>query len=276
MCKKRVAALRDELLFALPERCHLGDGPICFLPMPLPTNQRVITLCCSKIICIGCSYSDKKRQITQALEQTCPFCRELLPPRIHGESYVSLMRRAEANDPNAISKVADNYRSRGYPPRRWNAGKRQLHWEMRKHIIVCPWSIGRERCIEKDEKWHIYHMEEAAIAGHHLARANLGIFNRNHGWFDTAMKHWVIAANLGHDVSVKSLKLCYVKGLVSKDDCAAQLLLITLQCVQRKVHKERQQRKLTIYYLVISRADTRRGRSKCKHDTMNCRLPLRC
>ena len=35
--RKRAAVLRDELLFKQPESSHLGDCPICCLPLPLDT-----------------------------------------------------------------------------------------------------------------------------------------------------------------------------------------------------------------------------------------------
>ncbi|KAK1734131.1 hypothetical protein QTG54_015134 [Skeletonema marinoi] len=34
-CKKRAAEIRDELLFKQPESTHLGDCPICMIPLPL-------------------------------------------------------------------------------------------------------------------------------------------------------------------------------------------------------------------------------------------------
>ena len=34
-CKKRAAELRDELLFKQPESSHMGDCPICCLPLSL-------------------------------------------------------------------------------------------------------------------------------------------------------------------------------------------------------------------------------------------------
>jgi TPR repeat protein len=37
------------------------------------------------------------------------------------------------------------------------------------------------------------------------------------------VKHLIIAAKLGHDMSVDLLKLCYRDGLVSKEDFAAAL-----------------------------------------------------
>eukprot|EP00985_Skeletonema_marinoi_P006559 scaffold2836_cov95-Skeletonema_marinoi.AAC.5 len=38
-CKKLAAELRDELLFKQPDSRHLGDCPICCLPMPLDVRN---------------------------------------------------------------------------------------------------------------------------------------------------------------------------------------------------------------------------------------------
>ena len=37
-CKKRAAEIRDELLFKQPESNHLGDCPICCLPLAIDIN----------------------------------------------------------------------------------------------------------------------------------------------------------------------------------------------------------------------------------------------
>ena len=74
------------------------------------------------------------------------------------------------------------------------------------------------------EKRAVYHFEQAAIAGHPDSRNNLGrfeLFNNNN--LDRAIKHWSIAANLGHDLSLAELKLRYKSGLVGKDILAAAL-----------------------------------------------------
>ena len=42
-CKKRAAELRDEILFKQPESTHLGDCPICCLPVPLHPSNLVYT-----------------------------------------------------------------------------------------------------------------------------------------------------------------------------------------------------------------------------------------
>ena len=63
--------------------------------------------------------------------------------------------------------------------------------------------------IEKDEKKRIYHLEEAAIGGHPEARNNLAISEAKHGRLDRAVKHWIIAANMGDDESLKNLQNAY-------------------------------------------------------------------
>lgn len=38
--------------------------------------------------------------------------------------------------------------------------------------------------VERDRNWFIYHLEEAAIGGHHLARHNLGVLEGQKGNID--------------------------------------------------------------------------------------------
>ena len=72
--------------------------------------------------------------------------------------------------------------------------------------------------VEEDTKQKIYHLEQAAIAGHPEARYNLGMHERRKLSMERAMKHFIIAANLGHDEAMKMVKTCYSKRLVSKED----------------------------------------------------------
>src|SRR5210317_664982 len=75
-CKKRLAEIRDDALFAQPEISHYGECPICCLPIPMDDNKSKINSCCCKIFCNGCSYANKKREWEQGLEYKCPYCRE--------------------------------------------------------------------------------------------------------------------------------------------------------------------------------------------------------
>ncbi len=56
-----------------------------------------------------------------------------------------------------------------------------------------------------------------------MARNNLGAYEYINGRIDRAVKHWVIAAKLGHDSALETVKDCFAKGLVSKEDHEAAL-----------------------------------------------------
>ena len=49
------------------------------------------------------------------------------------------------------------------------------------------------------------------------------MFENDRGRLDRAVKHWIIAANMGHDASLEVLKNAYRTGLVSKEVFAAVL-----------------------------------------------------
>ena len=100
-CKQRAAELRDELLFKQPESSHLGDCPICSLPLPLDKTKSNMNSCCSKLICNGCSHANQKRERELRLQHSCPFCRESVP-KTDEESEKLRMRRIEADDPVAM------------------------------------------------------------------------------------------------------------------------------------------------------------------------------
>ena len=64
-CQQRMAQIRarEEMLFRQPESNHLGDCPICWLPLPLDAGKTIQMKCCSKIICDGCNHANTLREI---------------------------------------------------------------------------------------------------------------------------------------------------------------------------------------------------------------------
>ena len=95
-CKKRAAELRDEILFKQPEGNHLGDCPICFVPMPIDREKSSTYLCCCKSICDGCNIANVKREMKGNIDHKCPFCRR---DRSETEEEINeqWMKRVEAN-----------------------------------------------------------------------------------------------------------------------------------------------------------------------------------
>jgi hypothetical protein len=217
-CKQRAAELHDEILFKQPEGNYDGDCPICCLPLSFDTTRSTTILmsCCGKIICDGCHYTNRR------LQPKCPFCRKDLPSTDE-EWNERLLKRIEVNDPIALSQMGterydeEAYISAfGYWTRAAALGNVDAHYRLG--------SLYRDgEGVEKDEKRAVWHFEEAAIAGHPIARHNLGWLEVVNDRMDRAAKHWIIAAKLGFDVSLRNVKSAYKDGHVSKEDFAAAL-----------------------------------------------------
>ena len=221
-CKKRAAELRDEILFKQPESSHLGDCPICCLPLSLDPQTCTITPCCCKMYCNGCSYAKWKREFVGRLEQTCPFCRH--PARLSKEERRRIiMKRVEANDPVALcneglvrNKEGDYKSAFEYWTKAASLGNTNAH-----HYLSVMYL--KAQGVEKDDKKMIYHAEEAAIGGHVDARATLAQAASYRLPLGRSIKHAIIAAKQGHDFSLNVLKDSFKLGLVTKEDLTAAL-----------------------------------------------------
>ncbi len=217
-CKKRAAELRDEILFKQPESSHKGDCPICCLPFSLDRSKGGITSCCFKRICNGCLFSNRIREVDESLKPSCPFCRNTLTD-INDEEELGKrrMKRIEANDPAAMYQEGEYVKSFEYLTKAAELGYAIAHYR-----LAAMYRIGD--CVEKDEGKQIHHAEEAAIAGHPDARYDLGVHEwNNNDNAERAVKHWIIAAKLGNDNSIKPLMFAFKSGDISNDDLAATL-----------------------------------------------------
>ena len=222
-CKKRAAELRDELLFRQPEGSHLGDCPICMLPLLLGSN--IMTDCCSKVICRGCHLANEValRERGKSLPQQlfCPFCREAAPGTEEG-CEKQRMKRVEMNDPVAIRYMGTRCYHEGdydnafdYFTKACELGDADAHYQLS--------TMYRDGFVEQDKKKELYHLEEATILGHPGARCNLAVMDGENGRLEREVKHYIIAASLGHDLSLKNLKIRYLEGSVKKEDLATAI-----------------------------------------------------
>ena len=217
-----MSACKEADLFKQPDSTHLGDCPICCLPLPMNNSTHRMMPCCSKIICDGCSHANKRREIEQGLKQRCAFCREPLP-ETQEELHKMVMKRVKKNDPDALSQVGYKHQRNGdyvtaikYWTKAAELGDVSAHYELSVTYL-------EGQGIEKDMKKYFYHAQQAAIGGHLDARFNLGCSEALNGRFERAKKHFTIAANLGcHDSLKHVMKLC-VDGHASKEDYAAAL-----------------------------------------------------
>ena len=156
--------------------------------------------------------------ISNGLE-TCAFCRDPMADNVSS----LMMERVRANDPAALSQMGADRRNEGdydtaleYLAKAADLGDLDAHYELSV-------MYGDGEGVEKDEEKKVYHLEEAAIGGHPNARYNLGANEWNNGRYDRAMKHYIIAANLGQNEALDRVKQGFVDGIVNKEDYAAAL-----------------------------------------------------
>eukprot|EP00984_Skeletonema_dohrnii_P025333 scaffold14455_cov96-Skeletonema_dohrnii-CCMP3373.AAC.6 len=174
-CKERATELRDDLLFKQPESSHLGDCPICFLPLSLDITQSLLETCCSKRICNGCSYANTVREFEENLQFKCPFCRCLIPTT-EEETKANEIKRVAANDPIEMRETGiKNYYDGDYDSAFEYSTKAAGLGDVDAHYILSNLYLEGQG-VEKDEKKGTYHLEEAAIAGRPSARYSLGCY----------------------------------------------------------------------------------------------------
>ena len=215
-CKKRAAELRDELLFKQPESSYMGDCPICCLPLPIDDEDKTgFFPCCSKIICRGCVIANRNK----GLQPACPFCRDTLDV----DPNLKVMKRIEANDPRAMYEMGLVRRREGNYGEAFQLFTKAAKLGDARAQFKLSVMYGDGDGVEKDEKKEIYYLEEAAIGGHPGARYNLSRYEMSRYRKVRSVKHLMIAANLGHDQSLQTLKELYKRGSVSKEDFATAL-----------------------------------------------------
>ncbi len=224
-CQKRADAdeLHERQLFTQPEETNLGDCPICFLPLPIDLGKSMFRTCCSEIICLGCVYanamSNKHDRVKAA---RCPFCRE--PASCSDdEAHKRTMKRIKANDPAALREMGRL---------RYDKGNHDGAFESLTNAaelgdIDAHYKLGvmyyEGNGVEKDEGKAVYHFRIAAIGGHPTARYSLGYIEGLNGNFERAVKHFIIAANLGCADSMNILWKRYACGDITKEDLDATI-----------------------------------------------------
>jgi len=221
-CKRRVAELYDEKLFADPpprEEC-----PICFLPLPLEGKKSSFKSCCGKTVCNGCMYA---MQMSAEGAYLCAFCRE--PNAVAAEEHIKRTKKlmdkgngdafymfagcyakAEQGLPQDVQKCNELLLEAG------ELGCAQAYYNLGVH-----YNTGRG--VEVDVNKAMHYWELAAMGGHIMARHNLGCIAGKAGKYDRAKKHYILAAKAGFEISLDQVKEGYMDGFVTKDEYASTL-----------------------------------------------------
>jgi hypothetical protein len=218
-CKERVAELFNKKLFKQPPPNK--DCPICYLRLPIETDQNSYQSCCGKMLCSGCVHAHSAAAAdTERFK--CVFC-QTEAPYSDDEDSERLKKRAEANDAQAMYNLGTYYQRWMMGLRQDNAKALELFHKSAKlgnHVAHHNLSLCYQDgdIVEKDTKKTTYHRQLAAMAGNVHARYNLGCAEGNAGNMDRAYKHLMISANEGCDSSMKLVQEGYKSGFVTKGD----------------------------------------------------------
>jgi hypothetical protein len=220
-CKNRRVLLHDRKLFTQPDGSYLGECPLCFLPMPIDPLKSMFWTCCSETVCMGCIYANCKSNLHDEIKaRRCPFCREVADKE---ESRKRMMKRVEANDPVALCQMGgERYDEGDYVAAfEYWAKAAELGDSNAQFHLGLMYVVGK--IVEGDMEKAVYHLEKAAIGGHSKARNMLAQIEEKNGNSRRAVKHHVIAANLGLEESMKALWKHYSLGYITKQELDATL-----------------------------------------------------
>jgi len=223
------AELHGIELFKEPPSQH-GDCPICFLRLPNLNSGWKYQLCCGKQICMGCYYAPVyDNQGNKVDDEKCPYCRT--PRPITQEELIERTRKLiEKNNAIAIyDKGYDYFLGKGRHPQDYDKALElfqragELGHAMAYSNIGYAYEFGRGVDVDKKKALHNY--ELAAMGGNTTARYNLGVNEEVAGNMDRAIKHYMIAARGGYNLSMKRIKELYTYGNITKGDYTKALHL---------------------------------------------------
>ena len=219
-CDRRVAELRDELLFKQPPTQY-EDCPICFLPMPSLDTGRIYNTCCGKMICSGCIHAPVYDNEGNKMEQTCPFCRTPISSSDE-EAIKRINRRVEKGDAHAISNLGFYYANGDGLPQDYAKAFELWHQAAELGFARAYFNIGASydsgRGVEVNKKKADHYYELAAIKGNHTARFNLGNFEARAGNLRRAIKHYMIAVRAGEKDTLNAIQKLHSNGLATKEE----------------------------------------------------------
>ena len=157
----------------------------------------------------------------------CAFCRTPTPSSAE-EATERTKKLAKKGNAMAICMIAGYYAEgiNGMPQDYQKANELyleggELGYALGYFNLGMHYANGRD--VEVDQKKAKYYYELAAMCGHIKARHNLGCSERQAGNLHRAIKHMIMAAKAGDEVSLNTVKHCFMQGIVKKDEYANTL-----------------------------------------------------
>ena len=223
-CKILAVQLHEEALFKEPPPPE--DCPICMLPLPSIHKKGEVQYqsCCGKVICGFCIDAMDEREGVNTL---CAFCRT---PRARSdkECIKRNNKLMEKGNGHAFYMFAGCYAqgSMGMPK----------DWPKSNELLLKAGELGCTDAytmlgssyyngdgVEIDKKKAMHYYELAAMNGNVKARYSLGFYEEQAGNYQRAIKHFILAAKVGHKGSLDMVTKGFRNGHITKDDYESTL-----------------------------------------------------
>ncbi|EJK60774.1 hypothetical protein THAOC_18816 [Thalassiosira oceanica] len=225
-CKERAAEFKDEKLYGQGhERPAFGYCPICFLAIPIRTQDHsVFYSCCMKSVCDGCCIM----AFEQGYGADCPFCRT---PEAENDDLVlgMIQKRVAARDPIAIRRLGD-FHLTGECGLEKNTTRALELWTEAAELgsMEALFKLGiavhqGELGVAQDEIKGIRYWEAAAMQGCAESRHMLGFVELKNSNCDRAVRHFLISAKMGFKDSLDKIKEMFANGHATKAQYAEGL-----------------------------------------------------
>jgi TPR repeat protein len=163
----------------------------------------------------------------------CPYCNSDRRNKTEEENNEDLMKRIEANDPASIFLLSGSYYD-GLHNLQQDHNKAMELW-MRAADLGCSqahFRLGDVYYKGGDMKKAKFHNEAAALAGHEVARSDLGIMEAEAGNIEQAIKHWTIGASYGDYQAMHHLRILFENGLASRESIDSTLAAYNNSCAK--------------------------------------------
>jgi TPR repeat protein len=186
--------------------------------------------CCGKSICNGCAHSFRE----SGNDEKCPFCNAEIN-KTDEELVGEITKRADANDATSICLLAYCY-YKGLSGVQQDQTK-AMELYNRATELGCSKAHNQLAGIYRrggNLKKTKFHVEAAAMAGHEVARSNLGVMEAQSGNIERAIKHWTIAASAGHYTSMYNLLVAFKEGVVSRESMDSTLAAYNMSCAEMR------------------------------------------
>jgi TPR repeat protein len=151
------------------------------------------------------------------------------------EGVKAILKRVDANDAGAIFMLAHHYYHGIGGLQQDHAKAKELYsrsanlgYSVAHHNLAGVYDEGG---VLKKKK---FHLEAATMAGHEVARFNLGLMESESGNMERAINYWVIAAASGCYAAMYALTICFGNGYVSSEAFDSTLTAYNTSCAEMR------------------------------------------